>query len=250
MLQTLNDVEGDSLHATGLLAAKVVANAELSPFWHSRHDHRLHQECEDIMSDEEPTTGTSRRTVLKAAAWAAPVVAVAAAAPLAVASPSSATVYSGSSSGVSGNFANGDVAGNATGWVGVNNVVGTWQTGELTSEIRLSGPFTSTATATFTNGSLTGTALAAGTYVNTIDGVPWAVVVTTRPDGGWLVTGTAPSQTVASQFFVPSFEFSGNTDLAEISDGSTVEIRVRVKMEAVTGSNWAGSTTAEWPSED
>jgi len=96
------------------------------------------------MSNEKSdsvTGSVSRRTVIKTAAWAAPVVAVAVAAPLAAASASTATI----SALVGGNLVANPSAGTFSGefqsaGMQIGNVTGQWATGTLGAAYTLTGP--------------------------------------------------------------------------------------------------------------
>jgi hypothetical protein len=137
--------------------------------------------------EEQPTpvtSGLTRRNVLKGAAWAAPVVAFAAAAPLASASPTTASHFvSGAlrqTSGI-GAFTVYDDA--ASKYTIVDNGAKPWSTGTLT------------VTFGFALGSLS------GTFYNNESGTPvgpLAVSSTvTASDGGiWTVTSVSSTQVI------------------------------------------------------
>ncbi|MFT4232863.1 MAG: hypothetical protein QM606_08840 [Leucobacter sp.] len=153
-----------------------------------------------------------RRTIMKAAAWAAPVVAVAATAPLAAASvPDSSDItvsVGGSITADPGD--NPTDPGTASGTLnGSINVVHTraepWETGALTGGYSLTGPWTAGSSITKPDGS----AFVVGeTYgIWTVS----AVIVDTVTGDVRGVRFTAPSQTVTSSvsFALPSAIYSG-----------------------------------------
>lgn len=191
--------------------------------------------------------GVKRRSVVKAAAWAAPVVAVAAAAPMAAASAEQATISVGTGTSIDGNFGTGAVSGTLGGHIQINNIVGSaWETGVLSSESDVRDA--NGLTATWSNGSLAGQPVTAGSFVNTIGGIAWAVSVTTSATR-FVILSTAPSQTAQATFPVPAVSFSG-TALGTAPNFDTVQARQRIRVANVNGGNWSTRTIQEWPSGD
>mgnify|MGYP001221970158 CR=1 FL=1 len=84
----------------------------------------------------ELSSGPTRRTILKAAAWSAPVVAIATAAPLASASPTSSDINVTVGSNISGTGTpDGTASGNLAGALNITSIGGSpsWETGALTA---------------------------------------------------------------------------------------------------------------------
>lgn len=164
------------------------------------------------MSTESTQTGRggsiSRRAVIKTAAWATPVVAVAVAAPLASASPGTARTNAFVGSNISANQGAGTASGSLTGSGGsITNVSGTWESGTFTGVYRLRGPWT-TATLTKPDGSgfeLGETISYAGTVWVVVD------VNVSNDDEEWFVQFEAPSISVSSDTTVllPEAVYSG-----------------------------------------
>lgn len=96
--------------------------------------------------DSEPNaSGLTRRQLGIAAAWAAPVIAVAATAPLAAASVEDNGTFLSilTTSGLSGNAASGSpISGTAGGELQITNVGGAWSAEPVTASYTLMGPLT------------------------------------------------------------------------------------------------------------
>ncbi len=128
------------------------------------------------MTDEiialEPQ-GVPRRTVMKAAAWAVPVVAVAATAPLAAASVTNPQTQLGVASGsnltlIGANEAGSTVTGTFGGSATVTNVGPGWDIDDMTVEYSLEGPIAG-APLTYLGQPLTGPTLTHAGYTWTIN---------------------------------------------------------------------------------
>ncbi|MBQ9918093.1 MAG: hypothetical protein IJO71_12970 [Microbacterium sp.] len=153
-------------------------------------------------------TGLSRRAVIKTAAWATPVIAVAVAAPLASASPGTARTNAFVGSNISANQSAGTASGSLTGSGGsITNVSGSWDSGKFTGVYRLRGPW-STATLTKPDGS----SFVLGETIS-YSGTAWVVtgLNISDDDAEWFVEFEAPSITVTSDTTVllPGAIYSG-----------------------------------------
>lgn len=152
--------------------------------------------------------GLSRRAVIKTAAWATPVIAVAVAAPLASASPGTARTNAFVGSTITANRDAGTASGTFTGSGGsITNVSGSWASGTFTGVFRLRGPWTS-ATLTKPDGS----PFTLGEIIS-YAGTAWTVtdLNVSDDDGEWFVQFEAPSITVSSDTTVllPEAIYSG-----------------------------------------
>lgn len=105
-------------------------------------------------NSETATASVSRRAVIKTAAWAAPVIAVAVAAPLASASPSTATITALVGGNLVANPSGGTFSGRyQSAGMQISNVTGSWATGTLAVAYTLTGPV-NTGLITKADGSL------------------------------------------------------------------------------------------------
>lgn len=157
--------------------------------------------------------GVKRRSVVKAAAWAAPVVAVAAAAPMAAASAEQAFVQSfGSGTASPTNVATGGSlgVGFSNSGMQIRGITGApWSAGVFTAELSIVENFTPTAVSingnpvTSTGGSFT----SATGQVWTVTAIDLAnnVLVLKTTDPITVDVANGPSQ----QFTIPTIDFTG-----------------------------------------
>lgn len=163
---------------------------------------------DNIEVAEAAEGGVSRRKLIKAAAWSAPVIAVAAATPLAAASPGQANTAAFVGSNISAQQSAGTASGTYANSGGtVSNVTGSWSTGTLRGTYELTGPWTSA--------SLTkpdGTAFIQGETIIR-DGIAWTVTFASvsNDDGEWVVQFQTDPITVTSNTTVllPAAIYSG-----------------------------------------
>lgn len=149
----------------------------------------------------------SRRTTVKAAAWSVPVIAAAIATPLAAASAARATIAALVGGGISADASAGTASGQfATSGIRISNVVGEWESGELTAAYRLTGPWVSAAIT-----KPDGTPFTQGEVISH-GGTVWTVTFV-DVDGAdtWEVRFTSPSVTVSADTTVsiPPAVYSG-----------------------------------------
>jgi hypothetical protein len=193
---------------------------------------------DEIQENLEPQ-GASRRTIMKGAAWAAPVVAVAVGAPLAAASPGQARIFAQAGGNISANNTAGTANGSLGGGLVLNNVVGgPWQTGLLTVEYEGTGPWS-----TFQITKPGGAAFVQGETI-VAGGLTWTVtLVTSDVDGTWAVRMTAPSQSVSigRTFEAPQAEFSGTFTPGAATTRNPVAGTVRVSAANVNGGSTVSS---------
>ncbi|WZH37539.1 MAG: hypothetical protein PIR02_02485 [Microbacterium enclense] len=197
----------------------------------------------------EPTKSgaVSRRAVIKSAAWAAPVVAVAVAAPLASASAGQARTNAFVGSNISANRDAGTASGTFAGSGGtITNVVGSWDTGKFTGVLRLRGPWTS-ATLTKADGS----AFTLGEII-TYQGTVWTVtdLNISNDDEEWFVQFESPSRTVTqdTSVLLPEAIYSGTfvpgaTGPGRPTRSNPISASVAFGAENVNGGALVGSSS-------
>lgn len=191
--------------------------------------------------------GLSRRAVIKTAAWATPVIAVAVAAPLASASPGTARTNAFVGSNISANQSAGTASGSLTGSGGsITNVSGTWDSGKFTGVYRLRGPWTS-ATLTKPDGAsfVLGETISYG-------GTAWVVVALniSNDDEEWFVQFEAGSISVSSDTTVllPGAIYSGTFVPGASGPGrptksNPIQAAVAFGAEHVNGGALVGSSS-------
>lgn len=200
-------------------------------------------------SVEAKTAGISRRTIVKGAAWSVPVVAAMSMAPMAAASgPADATVASANTSQLTGSTSDGTFSGALAGSLLLLNVSGNWETGELGADARVypgGGKTISFDNALWTNGTLAGSPISVGTFLNTINGIPWTIVVSAVAGGGYRLISTAPSQKAVASYDIPGFSFAGSVSPLPVVDNS-LNTSVRVKAANVSAGSYTVATTQAW----
>lgn len=186
---------------------------------------------------ETAAGSVSRRAVIKTAAWAAPVIAVAVAAPLASASPGTARIAALVGGNISADFSSETFVGEfQNAGIQLSNVIGSYSTGALRTSYRITGP---NITGQITKED--GTSLFALNETITSGGTVWAVVLVAangrRVDfSGQPVTvsGTSGSPAQAS-IFAPRAKYTGTFDPAEVSEDTPLSATVTVSAAAVNG---------------
>lgn len=191
----------------------------------------------------QPRSATSRRAVVKAAAWAAPVVAVAVAAPFAAASAGQANIAAGVGGNIIANGSAGTASGALSGSIIITNVVGTWATGTITASYALTGVW---ATGSITKAD--GTAFVQNETI-VYGGVTWTVVfVDSDSSGVWEIHFTAPSQSVSANttLSLPPAIYSGTFTPGTPSNRNPVSGTVRVAAANVN-SGQTVSNSSNYP---
>ncbi|MGC0368412.1 hypothetical protein [Microbacterium sp. SLBN-111] len=200
-----------------------------------------------IESTPSAPEGVGRRAVLKSAAWATPVIALAVAAPLASASPGTARTNAFVGSNIAADQSAGTASGSLTGSGGsITNVSGTWDSGAFTGVYRLRGPWTS-ATLTKPDGS----SFVLGETIS-YAGTPWVVTALniSDDDGEWFVQFEAPSISVSSDTTVllPGAIYSGTFVPGSSGPGrptksNPIQASVAFGAEHVNGGALVGSSS-------
>ncbi|MDU0344747.1 hypothetical protein RWH44_03415 [Microbacterium sp. KSW2-29] len=189
------------------------------------------------MSTENSETATgsvSRRAVIKTAAWAAPVIAVAVAAPLASASPASANIQALVGGNIVANYSNSTFSGQfQNAGIQLSNVIGSYSTGNLKATYRVTGT-NITGQITKEDGSLftVGETITSGGTVWTVaavSGTNRRVDFTGQPV---TVSGSSGSPAQVS-IFAPRAKYAGTFDPAEISEDTPLSAAVSVSATAV-----------------
>lgn len=189
----------------------------------------------------EDQQSTSRRTVLKGAAWAAPAVAVAVAAPLAAASAGTASTSAFVGGNIVANNAAGTASGAFNGGLNITNVTGSWATGALTGELKLTGPWTSV--------SITkpgGTAFVVNELLTSTDGTVWRVTsIDADTSGVWGVKFSAESKTVSANTTInlPAAIYSGTFTPGVPTTRSPIAATVSVGAANINGGSLTGNSS-------
>lgn len=184
----------------------------------------------DQIEREVEPKGLSRRTVVTAAAWSAPVIALASAAPMAAASPESATLSALAGGVITANNAAGTANGSLEGGLLIGNVLGgPWETGTIQVDYVGTGPWstfgiTKPGGASFIDGE---------TIVH--GGVTWTVSL----PNARTVRLTAPSETVSSNTTIsaPPANFSGTFTSGVPDEFNPIGGTVRVSAANINGGN-------------
>lgn len=177
----------------------------------------------------------SRRTVVKAGAWAVPVVAAAVAVPMAAASAKQAVLSAEAGGGIIANDAAGTATGTLNGGVRVSNVVGSaWETGALRGQYQRLGSWS-----TFAITKPDGTPFVANETI-VVGSVVWTVVTANANS----VVFTALSQPISADtvYPLPAAIFNGTFTPNTLDEFTKVQATVSVRSANINGGNSVGSS--------
>ena len=188
----------------------------------------------------ELSSGPTRRTILKAAAWSAPVVAIATAAPLASASPTSSDINVTVGSNISGTGTpDGTASGNLAGALNITSIGGSpsWETGALTAVYSLDA----------SNGAAWGgdAAIVDGSSAQFTAGGVYGIWTVTFAEAMY-VAFEAPSQTVTStptSITLPAATYSGSYTNTNVLPPRRVSAVVSFSASGLPGGSVGSSST-------